>query len=163
MSKVGGSCHVVPIRLNGAVVGFQLRVGTAGPGQTKYFAAAKLGGEELALKEAHRFARSNGLAVASGRRGGVVGRRMPTSGVEPGIRFKWVGLSDTKSLVVVVTWPARRGRNPSQPGRSSFAVSVNGLAGALDLAIERRVRAGAPPPDRRSLLKALRETYSKGP
>ena len=46
---------------------------------------------------------------------------------------------------------------------TSFSVERNGLEGALDLAIAKRVSCGAPQPDRDALLKALRKAKRAGP
>lgn len=153
MDKTLVSGHLVVIRNDGVPVGIQLRTGR-GAGQSSYFSAKKHGGIEGAKQAAKRDAKARGIAIGHGFRGGLIGRRVALTKVEPGITFRWREYGGVPRLVVEVTWPEKgRGRH------TCYSVEANGLEGALDLAIERRVKAGALPPDRKRLLLALRKEY----
>jgi len=153
MSNVVTSAHIVTIRREGVVEGYQLRVNGGGPGLSKFFAAKKLGGEAKALRAARKFARDNNLPKTKPRGGSPEGRPMRTTQVEPGIRFVWSKTAATQVLQVHATWRLRDGT----PRHTHFSVQRNGVEGALDLAIAARTSCGAPQPDRKKLLAALRK------
>lgn len=145
--------HLVVIRKDGVPAGVQLRTGR-GAGQSTYFAAKKHGSFEAAVRAARRDAEAKGIGIGLHSRGGLIGRRVALTKVEPGITFRWREYGGVPRLVVAVTWPEKgKGRH------TCYSVEANGLEGALDLAIERRVKAGAPRPDRNRLLLALRKEY----
>ena len=147
--------HLVAIRKGDVLQGYQLRLKDGGPGNSKYFSATKHGGDAKAKSAALAAAKSMGLKIERGRGGSVVGRRSRATKVEPGIRFKWVERTSIAVLNVVATWTdaARR------PRHTSYSVERHGLDGALDMAIARRVSAGAPTPNRSTLLRELRRMY----
>ena len=153
--------HLVALRRHGRIEAWQLRVGTGGPGLSRSFAARKYGGEDKALAEARRMAEALGLELGRGRGGSPLGRRNKLSpSPSAGIRFEWQSYAISTVLSVVATWPDP---HTGRPCSTRYSVERNGLAGALDKALERRRKAGAPPPDRTSLLLALEATYRAGP
>lgn len=153
--------HLVALRRHGQIEAWQLRVGTGGPGLSRSFAARKYGGEDKALAEARRMATALGLELGRGRGGSPLGRRNKLSpSPSAGIRFEWQSYAISTVLSVVATWPDP---HTGRPCSTRYSVERNGLAGALDKALERRRKAGAPPPDRTSLLLALEATYRAGP
>lgn len=154
------SAHIVTIRRQGEVEGYQLRVNGGGPGLSRYFAALKLGGPEKALRAARRMQREMGLPRTQARGGSRLGRRLSTSKTPAaGVRFEWHHFALSTVLYVVVSWNDKRGR----PCGTRYSVVRNGVEGALDLAIAKRLEAGAPQPDRKALLQALRRTQRAGP
>ncbi len=154
------NAHIVAIRRGDIVEGHQLRIGGGGPGMSKFFSSSKFGGPEKARRAAMKMIKDLGLPKPGKRGGSAPGRLLKTSTTPAaGIRFLWSDGQDTPLLRVAATWMDRRGR----PRHTSFSVARNGLEGALDLAIERRISAGAPLPDRGALLKALRKTKRAGP
>lgn len=159
VSNVATSAHIVTIRRDGVVEGYQLRVNGGGPGLSKFFAAKKLGGEDKALRAARKFARDNHLPKTKPRGGSPEGRPMRTTQVEPGIRFVWSRSGTEPVLQVHATWRLRNGT----PRHTHFSVQRNGAEGALDRAIEARISCGAPQPDRKKLLAALRKMLRAAP
>ena len=74
-----------------------------------------------------------------------------------GIRFEWVMRATCGPVLrVVATWTDKSG----VPHHTSFSVQAQGLEGALDKAIAARTSAGAPPPDRASLLERLHREFA---
>mgnify|MGYP000870110801 CR=1 FL=1 len=154
------NAHIVAIRRNGVVEGHQLRVNSGGPGCTKFFSASKFGSAEKARAAAVKFAKANGLPKTKPRGGSPVGRVLKTSLTgAAGIRFTWTRTTDKPILRVNATWVDKKGRSR----HTSFSVDRNGLEGALDKAIEARVSAGAPAPDRADLVKRLKKFKKAGP
>ncbi|MBL8333989.1 MAG: hypothetical protein JNM08_12830 [Rubrivivax sp.] len=154
------SAHIVTIRRDGEIEGYQLRVNGGGPGLSQFFAARKLGGAEKALRAARRTARDMGLPKTRKRGGSEPGRLLSTSRTPAaGIRFEWTPFAVSTVLYVVATWRGPKGR----PSSTRYSVARHGLEKALDLAIEKRVSCGAPQPDRAALLKALRKVKRAGP
>lgn len=148
--------HVVALRTNGEVVAYQLRRGRGGPGETKSFSVNKYGGPRKALKAAMEEAKAQGLVVGLGRGGSPKGRPNSRSSTPAaGIRFVWEEYGNSSVLYVVASWTNPDGR----PAQSSWSTAKHGLEGALDMAIERRVASGAPEPDKKALLKALKVVY----
>ena len=160
MSIEATSAHIVTIRRQGVVEGYQLRINGGGPGLSKFFAARKLGGADKALRAARRAAREMGLPKTRRRGGSEPGRLLITSRTPAaGVRFEWTPFGLRTVLYVVATWRGRNGR----PCSTRFSVDRHGVEGALDLAIARRTSCGAPMPDRAALLKALRKVHRAGP
>lgn len=160
MTAMQTSAHIVAIRREGVVEGHQLRINGGGPGQSKYFSSGKHGGPEKARKAALKAAREMGLPKAGKRGGSTVGRVLSTStSGAAGIRFEWTPNRVAAVLRVAATWTDRKGKNR----HTSFSVARNGMEGALDMAIEQRMSAGAPAPDRDELLKRLRKFKRAGP
>lgn len=151
--------HIVAIRVGGEVTGHQLRFNGGGAGQSKFFAAAKHGGADQARRAAERAARAMGLPQARPRGGSPVGRVLRTNtSSAAGIRFVWTETESAPVLRVFATWTDQRGH----PHSTSYSVTRNGLAGALDKAIAARTSAGAPRPNRRELLRRLRDEFLTG-
>lgn len=153
----GAFAHVVSLRSpDGMVQSYQLRIGDGGKGKSRAFAVRKHGGPRKAMREVRAFAAEIGVTIRSGRHGSTMGRRSKKSRTPAaGIRFVWKE-GRQSVLYVCASW--------SEGGKArhnSWSTAVNGLEGALDRAIEKRVRAGAPDPDRKSLLRALRAEYAK--
>jgi hypothetical protein len=154
------SAHIVTIRREGVVEGYQLRIDGGGPGNSRYFAAHKLGGPEKALRAARRMQRDMGLPRTQRRGGSPPGRLLRTSKTPAaGVRFEWERFAVSTVLYVVVSWSDKRGR----PCGTRFSVARNGFEGAIDRAIEKRLASGAPLPDRKALLQALKRTFRTGP
>lgn len=154
------NAHIVAIRRDGVIEGHQLRVGTGGAGQSRFFSSNKYGGPEKARRAALKMIKDLGLPKPGRRGGSVAGRLLKTSRTPAaGIRFLWSDGRDGPLLRVAATWMDRDGR----PRHTSYSVARNGLEGALDLAIASRVSSGAPMPDRAALLKALRQARRAGP
>jgi hypothetical protein len=152
--------HIVPIRKGGDVIAHQLRVDGGGPGNTRYFSAAKLGGPDKSLHAAQKAVRDLGLPATKPRGGSPVGRVLkPSKTKEPGIRFVWTHAVSAPILRVVATWTDKKG----VCRHTSYSVETNGLEGALDRAIASRTSNGAPLPDKVKLLKLLRKQYRAGP
>ena len=148
--------HIVAIKQNGTINGYQVRVGTGGVGNTKFFASKKHGGSLKAKRAAEQFARDLGLLKAVKPGGSKVGRLLRNNATgAAGIRFVWTPAAAAPVLRVVATWVDKKGR----PKNTSYSVESNGLDGALDKAIKARTSAGAPVPDRDALLKRLRKAY----
>jgi hypothetical protein len=160
MSIEATSAHIVTIRRQGVIEGYQLRINGGGPGLSKFFAARKLGGPEKALRAARRTAREMGLPKTRKRGGSEPGRLLSTSRTPAaGVRFEWTPFARRTVLYVVATWRGHNGR----PCSTRFSVDRHGVEAALDLAIARRTSCGAPMPDRAALLKALRKFRRVGP
>jgi hypothetical protein len=160
MSIEATSAHIVTIRRQGEIEGYQLRINGGGPGLSKFFAARKLGGAAKALREARRTARELGLPKTRQRGGSRPGRLLSTSRTPAaGVRFEWTPFARRTVLYVIATWRDGDGR----PCSTRFSVDRHGLEPALDLAIGRRTSCGAPEPDRAALLKALRKVRREGP
>jgi hypothetical protein len=160
MSIEATSAHIVTIRRQGEIEGYQLRINGGGPGLSKFFAARKLGGADKALRAARRTAREMGLPKTRKRGGSEPGRLLSTSRTPAaGVRFEWTPFALRTVLYVVATWRGPHGR----PCSTRFSVDRHGLEAALDLAIARRTSNGAPMPDRAALLKALRRFKRAGP
>lgn len=154
------TAHIVTIRRQGVIEGYQLRINGGGPGLSKFFAARKLGSPEKALRTARRTAREMGLPKTRKRGGSQAGRLLSTSRTPAaGIRFEWTPFTLSTVLYVVATWRNKKGR----PASTRYSVERHGLETALDLAITKRTSCGAPIPDRAALLKALRKVYRAGP
>jgi hypothetical protein len=154
------TAHIVTIRREGVIEGYQLRINGGGAGLSKFFAARKLGGADKALRAARRTARDMGLPKTRKRGGSVAGRLLSTSRTPAaGIRFEWTPFSLHTVLYVVATWRNPKGR----PASTRYSVDRHGMEGALDLAIGKRTSCGAPMPDRLALLKALRKAHRAGP
>lgn len=154
------SAHIVTIRREGEVEGYQLRINGGGPGLSKFFAARKLGGAEKALRAARKTAREMGLPKTRKRGGSEPGRLLSTSRTPAaGVRFEWTSFAVSTVLYVVATWRGKNGR----PSSTRYSVQRHGLEQALDMAIEARTSCGAPMPDRAALLKALKKIYKAGP
>lgn len=159
MSLEATSAHIVTIRRQGEIEGYQLRINGGGPGLSKFFAARKLGGAEKALRAARRTAREMGLPKTRKRGGSQPGRLLSTSRTPAaGIRFEWTRFALSTVLYVVATWRGPKGR----PCSTRYSVDRHGVEGALDLAIESRTSCGAPQPDRAALLKALKKVMRAG-
>lgn len=160
MSIEATSAHIVTIRRQGEIEGYQLRINGGGPGLSKFFAARKLGGPDKALRAARRTAREMGLPKTRKRGGSQAGRLLSTSRTPAaGVRFEWTPFALRTVLYVVATWRGGNGR----PCSTRFSVDRHGIDEALDLAIARRTSNGAPMPDRPALLKALRKVQRAGP
>ena len=160
MDIEANTAHIVTIRRNGEIEGYQLRINGGGPGLSKFFAACKLGGADKALRIARRTAREMGLPKTRKRGGSVAGRLLSTSRTPAaGVRFEWTPFSLSTVLYVVATWRNKKGR----PASTRYSVDRHGMEGALDQAIAKRTSCGAPLPDRAALLKALRKVYRAGP
>lgn len=154
------STHIVPIRKNGVVIAHQLRVNGGGPGNTRYYSAAKLGSPENSLRAAQQAIKELGLPKPKPRGGSPTGRVLSTSKTKaPGICFVWAPGQDAPRLLVVATWVDKKGKYRS----TSYSVEANGLEVALDRAIKARTSAGAEAPDKVSLLRLLRKQYRSGP
>lgn len=154
------TAHIVAIRRQGEIEGYQLRINGGGAGLSKFFAARKLGGADKALRAARRLARELGLPKTRKRGGSEAGRLLSTSRTPAaGVRFEWTPFALRTVLYVVATWRDRSGR----PCSTRFSVDRHGAEAALDLAIERRTCCGAPMPDRSALLRALRKVLRSGP
>ncbi len=146
-------CHIVAIRRQGVIEAYQLRIGTGGPGQSRLFSCSKHGGMRKALAAARAAARELGLLLGGPRGGSAVGRRTRLSPTpSAGVRFEWHTFAQSTVLYVVASWRDRKGVSRC----TRYSVERHGLQGALDKAIAARVSAGAPQPDRRALLRALR-------
>ena len=153
------SAHIVTIRREGVVEGYQLRINGGGPGNSHFFAARKLGGADKALRAARRTQREMGLPRTLTRGGSRLGRRLSTSKTPAaGIRFEWHRFAVSTVLYVVVSWRDKKGR----PCGTRYSVERNGFEGALELAVKRRMTSGAPEPDRKALLRALRRFSREG-
>jgi hypothetical protein len=153
---VGGEkirAHVVKIRRGGEVIAVQMRIGQ-GAGESAYFSASKHGGEEGAMAAALKKCDELGAVVKTGRGGGMIGRRVTGTNVEPGITLKWREYGGSPKLTVEATW-AEAGRRR----KTCYSVDKNGLEGALDKAIQKRMNAGAPKLNREALLAELRSEY----
>jgi hypothetical protein len=160
MSIEATTAHIVTIRRQGVIEGYQLRINGGGPGLSKFFAARKLGSPEKALRAARRTAREMGLPKTRKRGGSLPGRLLSTSRTPAaGVRFEWTHFAVSTVLYVVATWRGRHGR----PCSTRYSVERHGVEAALDMAIERRVSCGAPMPDRAALLKALKKIHRAGP
>jgi hypothetical protein len=149
--------HIVTIRRNGVVDGFQLRTDGCGPGATRFFASRKYGGAEEARKTAQAMAAELRLPETGPRGGSPEGRvtRLSRTGAA-GIRFVWKHRpGGSASLAVVATWTDKLGR----PRSTCYSVERNGLNGALEKAIAARKSCGAPVPARPGLLAKLRAEY----
>lgn len=154
------SAHIVTIRRDGNIEGYQLRINGGGPGLSRFFAARKLGGAEKALRAARRLAREMGLPKTRKRGGSPQGRLLSTSRTPAaGVRFEWTRFAVSTVLYVVATWRDKKGR----PCSTRYSVDRHGVEGALDMAIAKRTSVDAPQPDRAALLRALRRTYRAGP
>lgn len=154
------TAHIVTIRRQGVIEGYQLRINGGGPGLSKFFAARKLGGPEKALRIARRTAREMGLPKTRKRGGSVAGRLLSTSRTPAaGIRFEWTPFALHTVLYVVATWRNPKGR----PASTRYSADRHGMEAALDMAIAKRTSCGAPMPDRAALLKALRKVQRAGP
>jgi hypothetical protein len=104
-------------------------------------------------------ARDLGLPEPATPGGSATGRILKSSTTRAaGIRFVWSTATDAPVLRVIATWVEKRGR----PRHTSYSVERNGLDGALDRAIRARTSAGAPAPDRESLLRRLRKVHRTG-
>lgn len=102
------------------------------------------------------FAAEIGVVIRVGRQGSAIGRRTKLSRTPAaGIRFLWKE-GRQSVLYVCATW-----MHSGKAHHSSWSTAVHGLEGALNLAIEKRVQAGAPDPDRRALLHALKVEYAR--
>jgi hypothetical protein len=149
--------HIVTIRRNGVIDGYQLRADGCEPGATKFFASKKHGGAEAARKAAQTTAAEMKLPETGPRGGSPEGRvtRLSRTGTA-GIRFVWGrGPGESASLAVVATWTDKTGT----PHSTSYSVERNGLGGALDKALAARRSCGAPAPGRQGLLLKLREEF----
>lgn len=145
--------HIVAIRRAGEIEAYQLRIGAGGAGQSRLFSSGKHGGQRKALAAARAAAKEIGLVLGGPRGGSSSGRRTRLSPTPAaGVRFEWHTFSQSTVLYVVASWRDRKGVSRS----TRYSVERHGLQGALDKAIAARVSAGAPPPDRRALLRALR-------
>jgi hypothetical protein len=138
-----------------AAPGFQVRAGQ-GPGQTKFFAAAKHGGLDKARRKAQRYARSLAaeLQLPPTRRGILLSNN--TSGIS-GIQFQWrpSRSGESEYLYVCGNYTDATGR----PRAFAYSVQRNGLDGAMDKALAVRRKHGAPVPERAHALKLLRRAY----
>jgi hypothetical protein len=151
--------HIVTIKQNGRAVGHQLRTGS-GAGQSTYFAVSTHGGVRKALDAAANDAIARGLDISKGRGGSEKGRQTVRSKTPAaGIRWAWFPFHGSANLRVFATWTDKTGKGRN----TSYSVEFNGLEGALDLAIAKRVASGAPQPNKRALLAALRRDFKAGP
>ena len=149
--------HIVTIRKAGRVVGYQLRVGDGGPGKTTLFSVGVYGTELRAKRKAVQAAKETGLVLGRKKGGSQVGRRTSRSPTLcAGVRFQWVDYPRGPILYVVASWTNAKGRLCG----ARYSTESNGLEQALDRAIAARTSAGAPEPDRKALLKALRVARS---
>ncbi len=156
------SATIAAISRGGQIAGFQLRLGTkVSRGLTAHFGVKKYGGETSARRAAAAVAGALDLRIARGRGGSAVGRRnVRSSSPEAGIRLFWVERSSKQpGLFVGVSWPERDGRQRM----TCYSTDSNGLQGAIDRAVERRIAAGCPTPDRTALLRAARRMRREGP
>lgn len=145
--------HIVAIRRNDQIEAYQLRIGTGGAGQTRLFSCGKHGGMRKALAAARAAAKEIGLMLGGPRGGSVSGRRTRLSPTpSAGVRFEWHTFAQSTVLYVVASWRDRKGVSRC----TRYSVERHGLQGALDKAIAARISGGAPLPDRRALLRALR-------
>lgn len=148
--------HIVAIRSEGVIKGYQLRINGGGPGLSRLFSASIYGSEEDAKKAAQKVAKTMGLPRPKPRGGSAQGRVPKLSATQvAGIRFRWTQLKELQSLSVVASWVDRRGRSR----QTAYAVAIWGFEGALDNAIAARTSCGAPMPDRGALLKLLRREH----
>ena len=155
-SMTATNSHIVAIRREGVIKGYQLRIDGGGAGRSKLFSASKYGSEGDARKAAQKAAKSLGLPKPKPRGGSAQGRVPHNSATQvAGIRFRWTQLKELQSLTVVASWVDRSGKNR----QTAYAVASLGLEGALDSAIAARTSCGAPLPDRAALLKLLRREY----
>ncbi len=152
--------HVVAIRRDGQVEAYQLRVGSGGVGQSRLFSCSKHGGMRKALIAARATAREMGVMLNGQRGGSAAGRRTRLSPTPAaGVRFEWHSFAQSTVLYVVASWRDRKGVSRC----TRYSVERHGLQGALDKAIAARISAGAPLPDRRALLRALRTERAARP
>lgn len=151
--------HIVAIHRNGTIDGYQLRMGTGGPGNTKFVASKKHGGSDEARRAVEQLARELGSPMPARAGGSVTGLLLKSSATRvAGVRFIWTPTASTPVLRVIASWIDNKGRARN----TSYSVERNGLDSALDKAIKARTSAGAPPPDRDALLRMLREVYRTG-
>ena len=152
MQPCGLTSHIVPIKRNGVVSAYQLRVDGGGRGKSKLFSAGKYGSPIKAKRAARGTQRELGLQPSMKRGGSRVGRLTVKSMTRvPGIRFKWVSCASGSVAYVYASWTDSRGRNRN----SCYSVERHGCAGALDKAIKKRTSCGAPMPNRSALLARL--------
>ncbi len=145
--------HIVAIRREGQVEAYQLRIGTGGVGQSRLFSCSKHGGLRKAMAAAKATAKELGVVIGGPRGGSLTGRRTRLSPTPAaGVRFEWLSYPLSTVLYVVASWRDRHGVSRC----TRYSVERHGLQGALDKAIAARISAGAPLPDRRALLRALR-------
>lgn len=133
--------------------GYQVRVGSGGPGRTRFVAARKAGGHDAALRAARvaaqdlasRFPRESrrGKRFANNR-----------SGV-PGVAFEWREGVDYSYPYIVGNWTDRLGRQR----RFSYSVDRHGLEGAIALALGRRKIGGAPVPTLDEAVRRIKRAY----
>lgn len=146
--------HVVTIRVNGHVTGYQLRVGS-GKGESSFFGVSSYGGEEAAHAAALQLASYAGLSVIPGRGGGILGRRSRMTRLEAGISMNWRTFGGgLPKLYLLVSW-----KEGERKRGTALSVDKNGLEKPLRRAIAIRVKAGAPRPDFQELLATLMTEY----
>ena len=156
-AEPGRRAHIVPIRRNGEVIAYQLRVGDGGPGKTRLFSVGPHGSKRQARFAAVKMAQDNGYLLFQKKGGSVEGRRTSRSPSPcAGVRFQWVDYPSGPILYVTASWTNKKGRLCG----ARYSTESNGLEQALDRAIAARTSAGAPEPDRKALLKALRVARS---
>jgi hypothetical protein len=156
---VNTRAHIVTIRRNGEPIGEQLRVGP-GAGQSRYFSVAVHGNHMKARAAANQAANDAGFVLGNKRGGSESGRRTklsPTSAA--GIRWYWSPYYGSATLKVVASWVDKDGRARS----SNYSVARNGLTGALELAVAKRISAGAPVPNVAKLRRELGRAFRSGP
>lgn len=151
--------HIVVIRREGVIGAYQLRIGSGGPGLSRLFSVGKHGGQRKALAAARAAAHAAGLTLGGRRGGSPEGRRTARSPTPAaGVRFEWHAFAQSTVLYVVASWRDKKGQSRC----TRYSVERNGLQGALDKAIAARTSAGAPVPDRKALLRALRNERAAG-
>jgi hypothetical protein len=149
--------HIVAIRRDGQIEAYQLRIGSGGAGQSRLFSCGKHGGLRKTLAAAKAAAKEMGVVIGGPRGGSHTGRRTRLSPTPAaGVRFEWLAYAQSTVLYVVASWRDRHGVSRC----TRYSVERHGLQGALDKAIAARISAGAPLPDRRALLRALRTERS---
>lgn len=156
------SATIAAISRGDQVEGFQLRLGTkVSRGLTAHFGVTKYGGTASARGAAAAVAGALRLKIARGRGGSAAGRlNVRSSSPAAGIRLFWVERSSKQpGLFVGASWPDRGGRQRM----TCYSTDSNGLERAIDRAIEKRIAAGCPTPDRTALLRAARRMRREGP
>lgn len=156
------SATIVTLRIAGEVVGYQLRLGTKiVKGLTAHFGVSSFGGELQARAAAAKVAEGLGLTISQGRGGSTPGRRNKNStSPEGGIRFFWVDRQVKAPVLFVGTnWKERDGRLRT----TCYSTDTNGLKRAIERAVEKRIAAGYPRPNRAALVREAMSVKEQGP
>lgn len=143
--------EIVSARMNGV----QVRVGRGGPGQTKYLAYRKHGGEAATRRKALRIeaimrresgaiSRHRGMLLASNKSG------------LPGIRLEWREYGgDVAYLYVVGNYTDAQGDGHA----FAYSVDKHGLDGALAMGLAKREAHGVPHMPLAAALSAIHAYY----